>query len=341
MVQVSVIIPAYNGDRFLAQAIDSVLQQTYGDYEIIVVDDGSRDRTPQVVQQYGDRVRYLRQSNQGVAASRNLGLAAALGDYIAFLDQDDILLPHKLSSQVARLDRDDNLGIVNSGWQISSENATNTVNQDNDCQELAKTAVRPWQQIPNLTAPNLIVWKPVFLGAMLFRRNWLERIGGFDITLEQTPDVDLVMRLAKIGCPAAWVEEVTVLYRQHDTNASNNALRQAQELNQITANFFTQSDLAPEIKTLEPQSRYQSLIWSAWRLHQTGYLTEMKDYLSESQSYSYQYPTEIPLDWIATFKNYSAEYGKQFDVHTLVFSSEWQSLIKECLFKNVGLKMLV
>lgn len=325
MVQVSVIIPAYNGDRYLAEAIDSVLQQTYQDYEIIVVDDGSTDNTAQVVRQYGKVVRYLSQTNQGVAASRNLGLAAALGNYIAFLDQDDIFLPDKLSSQVALLEQDADLGMVNSGWQIYREN------QLGDRQGEVEAAVQPWQQIPQLTATNLIIWKPVFLGAILFRRNWLERAGGFNTTLEQTPDVDLVMRLAKIGCPAAWVEKVTVRYRQHETNASKNALLQAQELNQITANFFTQSTLTPELKTVEAQSRYQSLIWSAWRLHQTGYLAEMSNYLKKSQAYSHQYPTQIPLNWLESFQNYSAEYGQQFDAGTLIASNEWQSLVHQCM----------
>jgi glycosyltransferase involved in cell wall biosynthesis len=330
VVKVSVVIPAYNGDRYLGAAIDSVLGQTYQDYEIIVVDDGSTDNTAQVVKQYsknyGKTVRYLSQTNQGVAASRNLGLAAAMGDYIAFLDQDDLFLSDKLSSQVALLDRNNQLGMVNSGWQIYRQGFPE-VNR----QAEIEAAVKPWQQIPQLTATNLIIWKPVFLGAMLFRRNWLERAGGFNTTLEQTPDVDLVMRLAKIGCPAAWVEQVTVKYRQHETNASHDALRQAQELNQITVDFFTQSGLAPEIKTLEAQSRYQSLIWAAWRLHQTGYLTEMSDYLRESQAYSDQYPTKIPLDWLESFKNYSAEYGQEFDVNTLITSREWQSLVHQCL----------
>ena len=325
MVKVSVIIPAYNGDRYLGEAIDSVLQQTYLDYEIIVVDDGSTDNTARVAKQYGSCVRYLSQTNQGVAASRNFGLAAALGDYIAFLDQDDLFLPHKLSSQVKLLDRDRNLGIVNSGWQIYQDEDSNNL-------LISKAAVQPWKQIPNLSAANLIVWKPVFLGAMLFRRVWLERAGGFNTTLEQTPDVDLVMRLAKIGCPAAWVKQITVKYRQHEANASKNSLLQAQELNRITANFFAQSGLTSDIKTLEARSRCQSLIWGAWRLHETGYLTQMKDYLQESQTYSHKYPTEIPLNWLESFKNYSAEYGKQFDVDRLITSSQWQSLLQECLF---------
>lgn len=320
MIRVSVIVPAYNGDRYIAEAIEGVLNQTHSEYEIIVVDDGSTDNTRKVVQQYGDRVNYLSQSNQGVAASRNLGLAAARGEYIAFLDQDDVFLPHKLASQVALFDRDAALGIVNSGWQIVDERGT------------VKAAVQPWQQIPHLSSANLIIWKPVFLGAMLFRRSWLERSGGFDTTLSQTPDVDLVMRLAMLGCPAAWVEQTTVKYRQHDANASKNTLEQARELNEITNRFFTRPNLAPEIKTLESRSRYQSLVWSAWRLHQTEHLAEMSGYLYESQTYSQKYPTETVHDWIAAFKNYSAEYGDRFDVANLMAAPQWQSLINRCLF---------
>ncbi len=322
MVKVSVIIPAYNGDRYLAAAIDSILAQTYRDLEIIVVDDGSTDNTPQVAQQYGTAVhavQYVSQSNQGVAASRNLGMAKARGDYIAFLDQDDVFLPHKLSSQVGMLEQDDNLGIVNSGWQITDE------------QGHIKAAVQPWQQIPDLTAANLIIWKPVFLGAMLFRRSWLERVSGFDISLEQTPDVDLVMRLAKLDCPAAWVEQTTVQYRQHEANASKNTLLQAQELNQITSRFFAQSSLTPAIKALEAKSRYQSLVWSAWRLQQTGYLEEMSHYLYGSQFYSQKCHTKTILSWLESFKNYSAEYGDKFDVVALNDAAEWQSLLKRCL----------
>ena len=316
MIQVSVIIPAYNGDRYIAEAIDSAIEQTYkGEYEIIVVDDGSTDNTFRVVEQYGDRVNYLSQKNQGVAASRNFGLAAARGKYIAFLDQDDIFLPHKLSSQVALLEEDPDLGMVNSGWQIVDESG------------VALSAVQPWQHIPDLSCDNLLIWKPVFLGAMLFRRSWLERARGFDTTLEQTPDVDLVMRLAMMGCNAAWVEEITVKYRQHEANASKNTLLQTQELNQITARFFERSNLSPQIKALEARSRYESLVWSAWRLQQTGYLTQMSEYLDRSQSYSEKYPTETVLNWISSFKNYCAEYGNKFDIAALTSSGEWQNLI--------------
>ena len=320
MVKVSVIIPAYNGDRYIKDAIAGILAQTYTDYEIIVVDDGSTDNTPQIVQQYGDKIKYFSQANQGVAASRNLGLAVAEGEYISFLDQDDIFLSHKLASQVALLEQNASLGMVNSGWQIVDRHGT------------VQAAVEPWKQIPNLTMANVIIWKPVFLGAMLFRRSWLERTAGFDTNLEQTPDVDLVIRLAAIGCTADWVKQTTVQYRQHQANASKNTLLQAQELDQILARFFAQPDLSDTVKNLESDSRYQSLVWSAWRLQQTGHLKQMSEYLNKSVSYCDRHPTEIILNWIESFNNYSAEYGTRIDIVELTSSSQWQDLIKKYLF---------
>lgn len=318
MAKVSVIIPAYNGDRYIGEAIESVLSQTYDDYEIIVVDDGSTDNTHQVIQQYSDhRLRYYAQANQGVAASRNFGLSVATGEYIAFLDQDDVFLPYKLSNQVAALEQNSSLGMVNSGWQIVT-------------QQGIEAAVQPWEKIPQLNLQDIIIWKPVFLGAMLFRHTWLQHSEGFDTTLEQTPDVDLVLRLASSGCTATWVKEITVKYRQHENNASKNTLLQAQELNQILTRFFAQDNLPSEIKILAAESRYQSLVWSAWRLYTTGYLTAMADYLAQSHAYR-QYPTVNILDWIEAFKNYSGEYGEEFDVVSLTASSEWQSLIRKYL----------
>ena len=319
MVKVSVIIPAYNGDRYIGDAIDSVLAQTYTNYEIIAIDDGSTDDTKRAIEEYGDAIRYYAQANQGVAASRNLGISKAKGEYIAFLDQDDIFSPHKLALQVEVLEQNASIGIVNSGWQI--------VDRDGK----VRAAVKPWLQIPQLSLANLIIWKPVFLGAMLFRRSQLERTKGFDTNLEQTPDVDLVIRLAAMGCAAAWVKQTTVQYRQHEANASQNTLLQAQELERILERFFAQPDLPLEIKKLESDSRYQSLIWSAWRLQQTDYLEEMSRYLGKSWHFSQKYPTETILNWIASFKNYCAEYGTELDVSALTSSSEWRTLIKQCL----------
>ena len=105
MPTVSVIIPTYNRRTYVQEAIDSVLAQTYPDYEIIVIDDGSTDGTDQVLHaRYGDRIRYVWQENQGESAARNRGIALARGEYIALLDSDDLWLPDKLAKQIPFLD---------------------------------------------------------------------------------------------------------------------------------------------------------------------------------------------------------------------------------------------
>jgi glycosyltransferase involved in cell wall biosynthesis len=98
---VSVIVPTYNRSAFIGKAIDSVLNQTYTRYELIVVDDGSTDRTPVLLDRYGNSIKVVHQHNQGVSAARNKGIRAAAGDLIAFLDSDDYWLPKKLEEQVA------------------------------------------------------------------------------------------------------------------------------------------------------------------------------------------------------------------------------------------------
>lgn len=101
--RVSCIVPVFNGERYLEEALDSILAQTSPPAELIVVDDGSTDATPQIVESYTDRIRYFRQSNRGPAAARNRGILAANGDLLAFLDADDLWLPEKLERQVAFL----------------------------------------------------------------------------------------------------------------------------------------------------------------------------------------------------------------------------------------------
>src|SRR5262245_52729040 len=101
MPEVSVVVPTYNSARYLGAAVESVLEQSDRDLEVLVIDDGSRDETPDVMARYGPPVRYLRQENQGVSAARNHGLELASGRYVAFLDADDTWLPGKLNKQLA------------------------------------------------------------------------------------------------------------------------------------------------------------------------------------------------------------------------------------------------
>lgn len=319
--RVSVIIPTYNGAKWIGKAINSILNQTYRDFEIIVVDDGSTDHTTQVLQPWRDWIHYIAQSNQGVAIARNRGLQQAQGEFIAFLDQDDWFLPDKLMSQVAMLEEHPNLGMVSSGWRV--------VNQQGE----TLSTVQPWEGIPQLTAEAWVHWKPVFLGATMFRASWLVMTGGFDNQFQQTSDVDLVLRLAMLGCEADWVRQATVCYRQHDMNTSRNAIQQAQELEATLDQFFAQPDLPPSLQQLESASRYQSLVWSAWQLYRYGQLAEMAIYLRKSLSWNTCPRTEAMQDWMTSFKRYAAEYGVEVDTFALVQSQEWRSLIQTCVLK--------
>ena len=317
MSLVSVIIPAYNGEAYISQAIASVLAQTYKNHEIIVVDDGSTDNTQQISQQYS--LKYIQQENQGVAAARNTGLEIAQGEFIAFLDQDDYFLPQKLAWQMELMSKQTSLGIVNSGWQIVNEAG------------ILQSEVKPWLSLETLTPSDMVIWKPVFLGAMLFRRSWLAKTSGFALQLTQTPDVEICLRLAALGCSGGWIQQSTVAYRQHQNNASKNTPLQAEELNQMLQEFFEDDDVPTEIKALARKSRYQSLVWSAWRLYESGHLDLMQNYLIESLDFSDRCLTDVMMEWIRAFNQYSKEYGKTLNIRSLTSSTQWQQLLQKVL----------
>ncbi len=115
---VSIIIPAYNSAGSLLRAVDSVFTQTYRDFEVVVVDDGSVDQTKEVIFTYQDKVRYINQDNRGPGAARNTGIQAALGQYLVFLDADDELLPNKLELQLDYLERHPRVDVVYSGGYL-------------------------------------------------------------------------------------------------------------------------------------------------------------------------------------------------------------------------------
>jgi glycosyltransferase involved in cell wall biosynthesis len=116
MPKVSVIIPSYNHGRYILQAIESVFSQTYDDYEIIVVDDGSTDNTEEAVKPYWERIRYFYKEHGGDASARNFGTRKANGEYLVFLDADDLLMPKKLEIQATILDENPDIGFVYSDF---------------------------------------------------------------------------------------------------------------------------------------------------------------------------------------------------------------------------------
>jgi tetratricopeptide (TPR) repeat protein len=202
MSRVSVIIPAYNQGCYLVSAIESVLAQTYQDFEIVVVDDGSTDNTAEVAQRYSDpRVRYVYQENRGLSAARNTGIRHSAGEFLSFLDSDDLFLPEKLELLTAVLDDRSDVGFVAGQAQPIDEQGKPT----------GKLFATPLPE----NGRELLNGNPLHVGSVLLRREWQERVGFFDESLRSYEDWDMWLRLARAGCRMSWVARPVSLYRFH------------------------------------------------------------------------------------------------------------------------------
>ena len=209
MRTISVIIPAWNRAREVCRAIDSALAQTRPPLEVIVVDDGSTDETPEVLARYGDRIRALRQENQGVAAARNAGIAAARGDLLAFLDSNDAWLPRKLELQAARIDADPELGLVHCGVDFEGSG----IRLDGIEGSVASEILRLDRSVIIAHGSGVMVPRRV-----------AEEVGGFDARMRVSEDWDFCYRVAaryRIG----FVAEVLVLHARHPTGLQNDIAR--------------------------------------------------------------------------------------------------------------------
>ncbi|MEA3352074.1 MAG: glycosyltransferase family A protein [Chloroflexota bacterium] len=188
MPTISVIIPTYNRADYILEAIDSVLAQTYSDYEIIVVDDGSTDDTAAVLQPLVDDgvIRYVYQHNQGESAARNHGIRLARGQYIAFLDSDDLFLSPKLERQTAFLDAHPNVAFVHSGYSKFDD-----AGNDLGYRDTSKISGRVYPDI-------LLDWSVLMaVPCVMVRAQVLEQVGGFDESLRWGPDLDLWRRITQ------------------------------------------------------------------------------------------------------------------------------------------------
>ena len=190
---VSVVIPAYNAEKWISQTISSVLNQTHRDLEIVLVDDGSTDGTVAVAEAALQRCSFpfqiLRQQNTGAAGARNLGWRKAHGFWIQFLDADDLLEPQKIELQIARADSDGPVDVIYSDWQrlVWRKNAW-------QADDLRTPCIRRDALADILSDRNFLQ-----LGCLLFRSSILDLVGGFDASHEPIEDVGLCVKVAIAG----------------------------------------------------------------------------------------------------------------------------------------------
>ena len=196
------IVPVFNGESYLAEALNSIVKQTYRPLEIIVVDDGSTDTTAVVAARYGDQISYIRQNRAGAPASRNLGLTMAQGEFVAFLDADDLWHPDKLTRQIecfeARLEIDLCVTHVQNFW----------------IPELKEEAERFRDHRLTRPVPGYVTQ------TLLARRILFDRVGPFNTALQVGDAQDWFLRAAEQGASMRLLSDVLVYRRLHRSNFS-------------------------------------------------------------------------------------------------------------------------
>ena len=204
MSLVSVIIPCYKQAHFLGQAVATVLQQTYSDFEIIVVDDGSPDHTSEVVRGF-PHLQYIVQTNQGLAAARNRGIQASKGEFLVFLDADDRLLPNHFETCLRAFDKTPDVALVCGTYRFFGS--------------VSRNASHSCEPLPDHFG-TLLRWN--FIGpphAAMFSREAVSRVGGFRKGVQGCEDYDLYLRLARhhrVYCHHEMIAE----YRRHASQMS-------------------------------------------------------------------------------------------------------------------------
>lgn len=242
MQKVSVIIPTFNRANYIGEAIDSVLSQTYKDYEIVVVDDGSTDNTKEVLKKYSDKIKYVYQRNRGLSASRNRGIDESNGEYIGFLDSDDIWLSDKLEKQVDILDQGHNYAFVCSDSYVIDETG-----------KIIKTfgkGIYNYETFESLYEENFVLVLTVLL-----RRRCLEDVGLFDETLSMSEDYDLWLRIAK-RYKFKHLSSPLSKYRTHSGNMSKKNEVLEREVKKVIDKYETTYDLSIVRKIIGKARRY-------------------------------------------------------------------------------------
>jgi len=210
MPTVSAIITTYNLGTMLPDAIESVLRQDWRDIEIIVVDDGSTDDTPEVMKRYSGLVQYVSQKNAGPSAARNTGVQASSGKFVAFLDGDDLWKPNKISRQLAEFENDPAVGLVSSDFSIHEGDSV-TESYLANCRQVASGMI-----FLNLLKENFLL-----PSAAMLRRECLIEIGAWDESLRGTEDRDYWLRVARSWHIIVIPEVLTVKRNRPDNLTSN------------------------------------------------------------------------------------------------------------------------
>jgi glycosyltransferase involved in cell wall biosynthesis/ubiquinone/menaquinone biosynthesis C-methylase UbiE len=209
VIKVSVIIPTYNRANFVCEAINSCLNQTFRNFEIIVIDDGSTDNTKEALKRYGSSIRYVYQENQGRAEARNRGIKLAEGEYIAFLDDDDLWLPQKLERQVNFLDFRPQISLAQTFVEIIDAQGNLLKGATEEQLQLYKKAVKADYTYEAMSRSCIML-----ISTVIVRRECFDKVGFFDPDTESFEDWDFYLRFA-LKYNIGTIPEFLTRFRRH------------------------------------------------------------------------------------------------------------------------------
>ena len=216
MPAVSVVMPVYNSEKYVAEAIESILGQTFSDFELIIVDDGSQDRSSEIIREYvrrDERVRLLRQDrNSGVSCARNRGSDDAGGEFVAFMDSDDVSLPTRLEKQSRFLQEHPEIGAVGIRYRVANHDLTASLGPDIVPLQHARIVFNQFTEFPSF----------VVGGGLMIRPEQLRAVGGWNESLRYGEEADLFVRLLlQTRIRFANLSEILYVQRLHDSNKSS------------------------------------------------------------------------------------------------------------------------
>lgn len=214
MTKVSIILPVYNGEKYLSETIDSIIEQTFADWEIVAVNDGSTDNSLFVLNKYKakleSKMKVINKENAGVSSARNIAMENSTGEYLAFVDADDIWLPEKLGKQVMILNKNPDVALVYTDMCAIIEGKITQI----------KSIMKKKLYRGNIFEP-LFYFNFIPLSSIVLRKEMIENYGNFDSNYKIIQDYDLLLRIAEDN-EIDYVDESLLLYRIHVNNISGN-----------------------------------------------------------------------------------------------------------------------